>query len=165
MTACSQGWALPHERPDAGLRALLGAASRARSEGIFNGTSADGLARMGDLGGDIVLIGFGLNDAVQVIEYKVAIANLRCLRQSFGNWSRLIEMLVPFGSHGPARTYLSGAIAEAAEGAQFVPDVLDGSAQHRMLQMDRLHPSADGAVLLARRLAPDLDHAGATANL
>lgn len=141
----------PVQRPDARLQALLGSGFTVTNVGIPDQTTADALARAATIEGDLVLIGFGLNDAIEGVERSVTIANLQGLRRIFGHRGCLVEMLVPDGARWPAHTKLRGAVAEASGDGAFVPDILRGLCEADGLQADGLHPNAIGAAIVAKR--------------
>lgn len=147
----------PDQGPAARLQAMLGDAATVRAAGIADQTSADGLARVGTIEGDLILVEFGLNDAIEGVRRDQTIANLQGITAALGSSAMLVEALVPAGSAWPARSDLAGVAATAARGAPYVPDVLAGLPARGLMQADGLHPDAAGAALLAGRLRDGLN--------
>ena len=124
--------------------------------GIPDETARDGLARIDGITGDIVLIEFGLNDAIEGVPSDETAATLRTIvdrLRACGSTTIVVEALVPSDSRWPARVDQAGMASgvAAATGSALVPDIIALAGSDR--QADRLHPDAVGAVRIAETIS------------
>ena len=135
--------------------------------GVSGDTTADGLARLDWMMADhpaIVLLELGANDALRGIDPKLTAANLDNILAKLtrsGAKVMLLGMLAP-PNWGRAYQRAFDAIYPRLAAKYHVPlypFLLDGVALRPDLnQADGLHPNAKGAEIIARKLAPMVEH-------
>lgn len=141
--------------------ARRGAPALVRAAGVSGDTSAGGLARVDfsvQPDTDICVVALGGNDLLQGLDPKTTRANLdriiaRLQKRGIGV---ILAGLQPPGAigRGYAREFaqLYPALARS-RGVPVYPDLLAGVGP-ALRQRDGLHPSAQGAAVIARGLAP-----------
>lgn len=140
----------------------LGAPSQVRNLGVLGDTTANGLARVDRVPADtlVCVVALGGNDLLLGVEPWMAKANLRAIVQHLK--SKNIRVVLA-GVRAPgllgvdyARrfTQLYPDLARE-QGVFYAPDFLTGViGVARYMQRDGIHPNADGARIIAERLAP-----------
>lgn len=156
------GYGLPQERqPATLLQERLRAdaiVAEVTSAGVPDETAEEGLARVSSISGDLVLVEFGLNDAIRGVAQENTARALEAIVKDLQSRSSrivLVEARVPASSTWPALTAHARLIARTAQrcGVGFCPDILAQlAAEPGMLQDDGLHPNAVGADVLVERL-------------
>ena len=139
----------------------LGAPVRVRGAGVSGDTTAGGLARVDfsvQPDTDLCVVALGGNDLLQGLDPKAMRANLdRIIARLEARRIRVVLAgLQPPLALGPsyAREFAGVFPALAkARGVPLYPDLMAGVGPG-LRQPDGLHPSAQGAALIARRLAP-----------
>ena len=143
--------------------ARLGAASVVRGAGVSGDTTAGGLARVDfsvRADTEVAIVALGGNDLLQGLDVRTTRANLAgILRRLKARKVRIIlaGLTAPqeIGG-GYARDFnaIFPSLARA-HGAALYPNLLDGVARRAALnQPDGIHPNAQGARIIAARLAP-----------
>ena len=140
----------------------MGAPSQVRNLGVLGDTSANGLARVDRVPAESVVcvVALGGNDLLQGVAPAMTKANLRAIVQHLK--SKNIRVVLA-GVRAPgllgvdyARrfTQLYPDLARE-QGVFYAPDFLTGViGVSRYMQRDGIHPNADGARIIADRLAP-----------
>jgi len=140
----------------------LGAPSQVRNLGVLGDTSANGLARVDRVPADssVCVVALGGNDLLLGVDPSMTKANLRAIVQHLK--SKNIRVVLA-GVRAPgllgvdyARrfTQLYPDLARE-QGVFYAPDFLTGViGVARYMQRDGIHPNADGARIIADRLAP-----------
>lgn len=141
----------------------LGAASIVRGAGVSGDTTAGGLARVDfsvRADTDVVIVALGGNDLLQGLDVRTTRANLGAiLRRLKARRIRVIlaGLTAPQeigGGYASDFNAIFPALARA-HGAVLYPNLLDGVARRATLnQADGIHPNAQGARIIAARLAP-----------
>lgn len=148
------------------LEAILkssGLKVRVRGAGVSGDTSRDGLARVDfsvQADTEVCIVALGGNDLLQGLEPDITARNLKAIVERLK--SRKITVILA-GMRAPdivgskyARQY--NAVFPAVAKAQNItlyPDLLAGVAGNKALnQRDGIHPTGQGARLIATRLAP-----------
>lgn len=138
-----------------------GLAVQVRPAGVSGDTSAGGLARVDfsvQKDTDLCVVALGGNDLLQGVEPRVTQANLDRIvaRLQARGISVLLAGLRPPRAIGPSYahdfTRLYQAIARSRR-VPLYPDLLAGVGP-QMKQSDGLHPNAQGAAVIASRIAP-----------
>lgn len=149
-------------RLEAELRGL-GAAAEVANAGVSGDTSAGGLARLDWVladAPDALVVALGGNDALRGLDPAAMEANLSAIverAQAAGVRVMVAGMRAPpnMGRDYEAAFNAVFARVAARSGAALYPFLLDGVAADPALnQPDGIHPSAEGAEVIARRLAP-----------
>jgi acyl-CoA thioesterase-1 len=134
-----------------------------RGAGVSGDTTAGGLARVGfsvQNDTDLCIVALGGNDALQGVPPEVSRGNLDAIVKKLK--ARRIHVLVAGlvapadlgGAYAREFSAIFPAVAKANKVALY-PNLLDGVAfQGRLNQGDGLHPNADGARIIAERMAP-----------
>ena len=139
----------------------LGPPVRVRSAGVSGDTTAGGLARVDfsvQPDTDLCVVALGGNDLLQGLDPKVMRGNLDRIiaRLEVRHIRVVLAGLQPPLALGPsyAREF-AGVFPTVAKahGVPLYPDLMAGIGP-ALRQRDGLHPSAQGAALIARRLAP-----------
>jgi acyl-CoA thioesterase-1 len=143
--------------------AALGQTVRVRGAGVSGDTSADGLARADfsvAADTDLCVVALGANDLLQGIDPKVTRVNLEQILAKLKARhipALLVGLQAPHAiGAGYAHDFdaVFPAVAKAA-GAAFYPNLLAGVILNPALnQADGIHPNAQGARIIAGRLAP-----------
>jgi acyl-CoA thioesterase-1 len=140
----------------------MGAPSRVRNLGVLGDTSANGLARVDRVPAEstVCVVALGGNDLLLGVDPSMTKANLRAIVQHLK--SKNIRVVLA-GVRAPgllgvdyARrfTQLYPDLAKE-QGVFYAPDFLTGViGVARYMQRDGIHPNADGARIIADRLAP-----------
>jgi acyl-CoA thioesterase-1 len=135
---------------------------------VSGDTTADGLARIDwslQDKPDLVLLELGANDALRGLDPDRAKANLDQIlaRLKQANVAVLLcGMLAPRNLGSAYAAKFDGVYKELAEKYQvpLYPFILDGVAMDQSLnQADGMHPNRDGALAIAKRLAPAVEKA------
>ncbi len=160
------GFGLP---PSAALPRLLGEELRAdgldvevENAGVSGDTTAGGLSRLGwAVQGqpDLVIVALGGNDGLRGIDPAETRRNMVAIIESLT--SRDIPVLVAgmlappnLGNEYAAQFNPLFADVAAAADVAFYPFLLDGvAAEPSLNQADGIHPNAEGAAVIARRMA------------
>ncbi len=143
--------------------ARLGAASVVRGAGVSGDTTAGGLARVDfsvRADTDVAIVALGGNDLLQGLDVRATRANLDGILRRLK--ARRIRVILA-GLTAPQE--IGGGYARdfnaifptlaRAHGAVLYPNLLDGVARRPALnQADGIHPNAQGARIIAARLAP-----------
>jgi acyl-CoA thioesterase-1 len=140
-----------------------GVANAVRGAGVSGDTTAGGAARMDfSIQPDttVVVVALGANDLLLGIDPRVTRANLdRILKRLAARHMVVVLTGVrapPELGRGYARDF--NAMFESlakVHGVAFYPNLLEGVDRNpRLKQSDGLHPNAEGARLIAERLAP-----------
>ena len=155
----------PHSALPARLQAALdrlGARSRVLGQGVLGDTSANGLARVDRVPAEtaVCVVALGGNDLLRGLDPALTKANLRAIIQHLK--SRNVRVVLA-GVRAPgllgvayARRF-SGLYPDLAreQGVLYAPDFLTGViGVSRYMQRDGIHPNAEGARIIAERLAP-----------
>lgn len=136
--------------------------SRVQGFGVFGDTSANGLARVDKVPAEtfVCVVALGGNDLLQGLDPSMTKANLRAII------SRLKERnirVVLAGVTAPALLGVAYARRFTAlypdlareQGVFYAPDFFTGViGVSRFMQRDGIHPNAEGARIIAERLAP-----------
>lgn len=139
-----------------------GAASRVRGLGVLGDTTGGGLARVDRVPAEtlVCVVALGGNDLLQGVDPSRAKANLRAIIH------RLKERgvrVVLAGVRAPALLGVDYARRFTAiypelareQGVFYAPDFITGViGVSRFMQRDGIHPNAEGARVIAERLAP-----------
>lgn len=126
--------------------------------GVLDETAEDGLARVSSISGDLVLVEFGLNDAIRGVAEEDTTRALEAIvkdLQSRRCRVILVEANVPSSSQWPALTPPRDIIETLAKlhGTGFCPDILSKLRRDpRLLQGDGLHPNENGVVVMVDML-------------
>ena len=139
----------------------LGAATRVRGAGVSGDTTAGGLARVDfSVQPDTALcvVALGGNDLLQGLDPRAMRANLERIigRLEARHIRVVLAGLQPPLALGPSYAREFAAVFPAlarAHRAPLYPDLMAGIGP-ALRQRDGLHPNAEGAALIARRLAP-----------
>ncbi len=139
----------------------LGSPARVRGAGVSGDTTAGGLARVDfsvQPDTDLCVVALGGNDLLQGLDPKAMRGNLdRIIARLEARHIRVVLAgLQPPLALGPsyAREFAGVFPALAkARGVPLYPDLMAGIGP-ALRQPDGLHPSAQGAALIAKRLAP-----------
>ncbi len=155
--------ALPARLQDAltaqGLKATV------RAAGVSGDTTAAGLARLDfsvQKDTTLCVVELGGNDYLQSVDPSRIAANLTTIAMRLKARGIPVVILAghtPAGSSGAYGRKFAAAFATAAKqtGATLLPDFLDGILDTpRLRQGDGIHPNAEGAKVLADRLAPTI---------
>ena len=149
-------------RLEAELREL-GVEAEVANAGVSGDTTAGGLARLDWVladAPDALVVALGGNDALRGLDPAAMEANLSAIvgrAQTAGVRVMLAGMRAPpnMGRDYEAAFNAVFARVAARRGAALYPFLLDGVAADPALnQPDGIHPSAAGAAVIARRLAP-----------
>ena len=140
----------------------LGTPARVRGLGVLGDTSAGGLARVSQVPAETVVcvVALGGNDLLQGVEPSMTKANLRAIVQHLKE--RDVRVVLA-GVTAPA--LLGVAYARRfnqlypdlarEQGVFYAPDFFTGVVGvSRFMQRDGIHPNAEGARIIAERLAP-----------
>jgi acyl-CoA thioesterase I len=125
------------------------------ADGVPDETAQDGLRRLSTITADLVLVEFGLNDAIRGVpaaETSRALVAIIGNLQTRGKRVILVEAKVPPQSRWPSITSPGVMVAALAKrhGTGFCPDILSAfKTDFRLLQKDGLHPNEDGAEIVA----------------
>ena len=141
----------------------LGVANIVRGAGVSGDTSGDGAARMDfsiQPDTQVVVVALGGNDLLQGIDPKTTRANLdkiltRLAQRHMGVVLAGLRAPPELGA-GYARDF-NAVFASVAKAHNVVlyPDLLAGVARNGALnQADAIHPNAQGAQIIATKLAP-----------
>jgi acyl-CoA thioesterase I len=156
----SRDQALP-VKLQARLRAL-GSDAVVRGAGVNGDTSGMALARLDravKADTDVCVVALGGNDLLQITDPGRTMANLdEIIRRLKGRGIRvvLVGVAAPPELGGYARAF-DKMFADLARrhGVAFYPNILDGVARNRALNLaDGIHPNARGVEVIAERLAP-----------
>ncbi|WP_421932284.1 arylesterase [Phenylobacterium sp.] len=143
--------------------ARLGKTATIRAAGVSGDTTAGGLARVDfsvQRDTRLCIVALGGNDLLQGLKPSATRANLEAIVRRLK--ARKIKVLLaglaapPAIGGGYAREFnaVFPAVAKA-QGVAFYPNLLAGVAGlTRLNQRDGIHPNAQGAALIAQRLAP-----------
>ncbi|WP_310217325.1 arylesterase [Caulobacter sp. BE264] len=139
-----------------------GARVQVRGLGVLGDTTGGGLARVGRVPAEtrVCVVALGGNDLLQGVDPSRAKANLRAIIQHLK--SRGVRVVLA-GVRAPA--LLGAAYARRfnaiypdlarEQGVFYAPDFFTGViGMSRYMQRDGIHPNADGARVIAERLAP-----------
>lgn len=140
----------------------MGAAARVQGLGVVGATTAGGLARVNHVPTEtsVCVVALGGNDLLQGVDPGRVEANLRAIIQHLkGRGVRVVLA----GVRAPA--LLGAAYARRfnaiypdlarEQGVFYAPDFFTGViGVSRYMQRDGIHPNADGARIIAERLAP-----------
>ena len=140
----------------------MGAAARVQGLGVVGATTAGGLARVNHVPTEtsVCVVALGGNDLLQGVDPGRVKANLRAIIQHLkGRGVRVVLA----GVRAPA--LLGAAYARRfnaiypdlarEQGVFYAPDFFTGViGVSRYMQRDGIHPNADGARIIAERLAP-----------
>ena len=143
--------------------ARLGASSVVRGAGVSGDTTAGGLARVDfsvRADTEVAIVALGGNDLLQGLDVRTTRANLGAILRRLK--ARKIRVILA-GLTAPQE--IGGGYARdfnaifpslaRAHGAVLYPNLLDGVARRAALnQADGIHPNAQGARIIAARLAP-----------
>lgn len=148
------------------LRAM-GVAAKVVNAGVSGDTTTGGRARLewvlagaADGRPDLVILELGANDALRGLDPKVTRDNLDAMLRHLA--SRNIPVLLSGmyappnmgAEYGDAFNRIYPELAEE-HGVAFDPFFLEGvAARPELNQADGMHPNAEGAALVAKRLAP-----------
>ena len=140
----------------------MGARVQVRGLGVLGDTTAGGLARVDRVPAEtrVCVVALGGNDLLQGVDPSRAKANLRAIIQHLK--SRGVRVVLA-GVRAPA--LLGAAYARRfnaiypdlarEQGVFYAPDFFTGViGVSRYMQRDGIHPNADGARVIAERLAP-----------
>jgi acyl-CoA thioesterase-1 len=140
----------------------MGAAARVLGLGVVGATTAGGLARVSHVPAEtsVCVVALGGNDLLQGVDPAKAKANLQAIIQHLK--SRGVRVVLA-GVRAPA--LLGAAYARRfnaifpdlarEQGIFYAPDFFTGViGVSRYMQRDGIHPNADGAQVIAERLAP-----------
>jgi len=153
--------ALPNQLHVALLK--LGVANVVRGAGVSGDTTAGGLARVDfsvQKDTDLAVVALGANDLLQGLDPRRTRANLDGILtrlQARRIRALLVGMQAPsVVGGGYARDFNSVFVEVAkAHGAPLYPNLIEGVARNpRLNQADGIHPNAQGARIIAARLAP-----------
>ena len=134
-----------------------------RAAGVSGDTTAGGLARVDfsvQQDTDLAIIALGGNDLLQGLDPRQTRANLDATikRLKARRIRVLLAGIVAPGAVGAGYARDFNAVFTGlarTHGVVLYPDLLAGVARHRgLIQADGLHPNAQGAKLIAQRLAP-----------
>lgn len=140
----------------------MGAAARVLGLGVVGATTAGGLARVGHVPAEtsVCVVALGGNDLLQGVDPARAKANLRAIIQHLK--SRGVRVVLA-GVRAPALLGATYALRFNAifpdlaheQGVFYAPDFFTGViGVSRYMQRDGIHPNAEGARVIAERLAP-----------
>lgn len=140
----------------------IGAAARVRGFGVLGDTSANGLARVDRVPTEtaVCVVALGGNDLLLGLEPSLTKAHLRAIIQHLKN--RNVRVVLA-GVTAPALLGVTYARRFTAiypdlakeQGVFYAPDFFTGViGVSRYMQRDGIHPNAEGARIIADRLAP-----------
>ena len=140
----------------------LGTPARVHGFGVLGDTSAGGLARVSQVPAETVVcvVALGGNDLLQGVEPSMTKANLRAIVQHLKE--RDVRVVLA-GVGAPALLGVAYARRFSQiypdlareQGVFYAPDFLTGViGVSRFMQRDGIHPNAEGARVIADRLAP-----------
>jgi acyl-CoA thioesterase-1 len=140
----------------------MGARSRVRGFGVFGDTSANGLARVDQVPAEtsVCVVALGGNDLLQGFDPSMTKAHLRAIVQRLKE--RDIRVVLA-GVRAPALLGVDYARRFTAlypdlareQNVFYAPDFFTGViGVARYMQRDGIHPNAEGARIIAERLAP-----------
>lgn len=140
----------------------IGTRSRVRGFGVLGDTSAGGLSRVDRVPAEtlVCVVALGGNDLLQGVDPSMTKANLRAIVQRLKE--RDIRVVLA-GVRAPALLGVDYARRFTAlypdlareQGVFYAPDFFTGViGVSRYMQRDGIHPNAEGARIIAERLAP-----------
>lgn len=158
------------EGPPARIQALLrerGRNVRVIDAGVSGDTTAGGRARIEWALADrphAAIVALGGNDGLRGLPPAQMRANLAAILDALGrrNIATLLAGMLPppnlGGEYGREFTGVFEGLARERPDVVFYPFLLDGVAgEARLNQPDRIHPTAEGAELIARRMLPFIE--------
>ncbi|WP_297512652.1 arylesterase [uncultured Caulobacter sp.] len=140
----------------------LGARARVLGQGVFGDTSANGLARVDRVPAEtaVCVVALGGNDLLRGLDPSLTKANLRAIVQHLKSRNTRVVLA---GVRAPGLLGVAYARRFTAlypdlareQGVLYAPDFLTGViGVSRYMQRDGIHPNAEGARIIAERLAP-----------
>jgi len=127
--------------------------------GVPGDTTADGLARIGELDAykpKVVLLLLGGNDYLKRIPQEQTFANLAAIIKDIQSRGAIVLLLGVRG--GLFGDYFSSGFEDlrSAYHTAYVPDVLDGLLGDKQYMSDQIHPNDAGYAAIADRITPVL---------
>ena len=127
--------------------------------GVPGDTTADGLARIGELDAykpKVVLLLLGGNDYLKRIPQEQTFANLAAIIKDIQSRGAIVLLLGVRG--GLFGDYFSSGFEDlrSAYHTAYVPDVMDGLLGDKQYMSDQIHPNDAGYAAIADRITPVL---------
>lgn len=127
--------------------------------GVPGDTTADGLARIGELDRydpKVVMVLLGGNDYLRRVPREETFANLGKIIEEAHRRGAVVLLLGVRGGVLVDNFSAEFKALQKTHNTAYVPDVLDGLLGERALMADQVHPNAAGHRVIAERIYPEL---------